>query len=115
VVFWTNSDRLWIEANYVNGIREGVENRWYRESGDKMSLHTFSKGVLDGAVIKYRNNSNGGVLAQGVFKSGKPWDGTFLEGWDGELDPSFDVIDRSVPYWFREYKAGMMTRRFKSP
>jgi hypothetical protein len=114
VVAWTNTDRIWIEAHYVHGVKEGIEARWYRDSGSKMSIHTFTNGVLEGKAVKYRNHSGGSILAEGVFKSGQPWDGTFLVALDGAIT-KLDVDDQDTPYWVLEYREGIVLRRFEKP
>lgn len=114
-VYSTNTGVKCIEAHYDKGQKHGVEMRWYPDTGYKMSLHTFDHGTLDGAATKWRNDKHGDIIVDGIFRSGQPWEGTFLEGWDREIDLSLDVVERNVPYWVRQYKAGKMLKRFEQP
>ena len=115
VVYATNNCHKIIEVCYKNGKKNGIEMRWYPDTGYKMSLHTFDGGVLDGKVVKWRNDKDKDVLAKGYFLSGQPWNGTFLENWEGELDRSLKVTERNLPYGLREYKDGKLVKRFAKP
>lgn len=117
LVCWTNSSRIWIKANYVGGVKEGVEFRWYRDSGRRMSLHTFSNGILEGKALKYSDYESGPgstLHSAGIFKSGQPWDGTFLEVWNGAFT-NLDVEDKNTLYSVDRYRNGTFITRFWKP
>ena len=79
-----------------------------------MSPHTFTNGVLEGKAAKYRNNTSEAIPAEGVFKSGQPWNGTFLVALNGAIT-NLDVDDQDTPYWVLEYKDGKLIRRLEKP
>lgn len=112
VVYRKVNNRKWIEAQYIDGKKNGIELRWYQTSGDKMSKHTFNMGVLDGPYVKWYNDSSAKILVQGVYKNGQPWDGSFLED-DGEnLVNSLDVFERDdTLYPICEYVDGVIVGR----
>jgi hypothetical protein len=114
-VYSAVSGKKSIEVTYSKGQKNGVEMRYYPNSGFKMSLHNFADGRLAGSYCKWRNSSDSPVLAEGEYMYGKPWNGVFLEHWDGQVDLSLNVQERDVPYICLEYSEGSVVRRFKKP
>jgi antitoxin component YwqK of YwqJK toxin-antitoxin module len=116
IVYKKDTNRKWIEAEYISGIKNGIELRWYPTSGDKMSKHTFHMGVLDGPYVKWYNYSSAKILVQGEYKNGQPWDGSFLEDYEENLATSVDVVERDdTLYSIREYVNGVVVGRRRVP
>lgn len=116
IVYNKATKKKWIEAEYIEGKKNGIELRWYLNSGDKMSKHTFNNGVLNGPYIKWRNYSTGDILVSGEYKNGKPWNGSFLEDYGLNIDYSLDVIERDeILYTVRFYANGELINRSEIP
>lgn len=115
LVYSKETGGKWIKTHYVKGVKDGVETRWYIDSGYKMSEHTFHKGVLDGKYIKWRNDNHEDILVSGEYRNGKPWNGFFLEDWEFKLDSSLDTQERNVLYNVRKYVDGELVDRKKIP
>lgn len=116
IVYSQVTNKKWIEAEYVNGKKNGIELRWYPDSGDKMSKHTFHIGILDGPYVKWRNYSSGEILVEGEYKNGQPWNGAFLEDYEFNIDYSLDVVERDdILYSVRDYVNGELILRREIP
>ena len=63
-----NNDQLAEEANYVNGVLEGI-SKWYSLKGVVLKEFIYKQGELDG--ISKVNNGKGELLVEGYYKSGK--------------------------------------------
>ncbi len=115
IVYRKETYKKWIEAEYKNGQKNGIEMRWYADSGDKMSKHTFRAGVLDGPYVKWNNYSSEEVLVKGEYKNGQPWDGVFLEDYGLNLVLSLDTEESNELYPVRDYVNGELVGRRRIP
>jgi len=63
------------ETPYRNGLIHGTQTLWYR-SGKKKRTMQYVNGVRTGVCKQW--SENGDLIAEGTFKDGKPWTGTFV-------------------------------------
>lgn len=114
IVYSKVTNKKWIEAEYADGKKNGIEFRWNPYSGNKMSKHTFRMGVLEGPYVKW-DDYDGDIRVEGEYKNGQPWNGSFLEDYEFNIDYSLDVVDRDLLYSVRDYVNGELILRRQVP
>lgn len=92
--YYKNSVSMHTECNYINGVKEGPELAWYPNSGTIKSIQFYRNGKLDGLCLKYELDAEYPFVS-GEFKSGLPWDGTFLMKPDGTLETTMNFVSPS--------------------
>jgi hypothetical protein len=89
---WYPDGKLREKCHYVNGNLHGVSAEWRRD-GKKRHEMTYEDDIPVGQETWW--DEKGAVTAQGDWKDGKRWSGTFMVNEPGEREPVL-----------REYKEG---------
>ena len=67
-IWYSEAGRIGLKESYVDGIKDGVQESYYRDTGNIHSKVNYVKGKISGDVIFYSNN--GDILYQENFKNG---------------------------------------------
>ena len=68
-----NPWEIWHEDS--SGFKHGTAYTFY-ENGNRMTECMFERGYLNGAFMMWDRNGN--TMANGRYRNGEPWDGTFI-------------------------------------
>lgn len=78
-VWYSEAGRVGMKEPYTNGLKNGVQETYYRNTGNIRSRVTYSDGKISGPTIWYDNK--GKILHQEDFKGGN---GEWIAYWDNE-------------------------------
>ena len=72
--FWYNNGTKEKEITFVDGKENGQSKGWYSNGKEKNIIH-YSIGSKNGEYMEW--DQNGNKISDGIFKSGKRWNGYF--------------------------------------
>jgi len=76
-IWYSEAGRVGMKEPYVNGVKNGVQETYYRNTGNIRSRVTYSEGRISGPSTWYDNK--GKILHQEDFKDGS---GEWIAYWD---------------------------------
>jgi len=103
---WYYSGELWSEEDYDWG-RITAARSWYRNGG-RLREEAFKDGVKHGPARYW--TEDGELLAEGIWREGKPWDGVCLVTFGEPIGTIY-----IPPAGFAEYRSGDMVRKLDIP